>query len=329
MVKEIATQFHFSDHRGCCGEKLLTFGTNDPCMIITHNIRLGRIISGTWKLSTFNLFVCVAAWAANEFFIREHFEFPIVIPTLLGTALAFFVGFNNNQAYDRWWEGRIIWGALVNESRTWARQCIQYIPYKENHALIRRFVLRHLAFINALRENLRSADQGTYRKYLTEDELNHIHKFTNKHSAILDLQAKALNEAYTSGLIDGFKFMQLNNSITVLCNEMGKSERIKNTVFPTTYSYYSKMFIWVLIASVTIVFSNTVGLWAILLGLFIGYVFLTIHSIGDTLLDPFVSMPTGVPLDQISRTIEINLLQMIEEPNIPEPVKSVNNEYVM
>jgi ion channel-forming bestrophin family protein len=298
-------------------------------MIITHNIRIGSIISGAWKVSIFNLFVCVASWGVNEAVIKNYFEFPIIIPTLLGTALAFFVGFHNNQAYDRWWEARIIWGALVNDSRTWARQCIQYIPLPVTDGIVRQLVLRHLAFVNALRESLRLIEPNSYKNYLTDAEKEYVQQFSNKHNAILDLQSSEINRLYKTGVIDGFTFMQLNETITAHCDHMGKSERIKNTIFPTTYNYYSKLFIWFLIASVTIVLSNTIGLWAILFGFFIGYIFLTIHQIGDALLDPFIYIPTGIPLDQITRTIEINLLEMLHDTHVPEPIKSIKNEYVM
>jgi ion channel-forming bestrophin family protein len=298
-------------------------------MIITENVTLGRIISGTWKLSVFNFFTCLASWAMYNYIVRHHFEFPTILPTLLGTALAFAVGFHNNQAYDRWWEGRIIWGAIVNESRTWARQCIQYIADDTQRSLVRTLVLRHLAFVHALRENLRMVNDHTYQKYLSDEEITHVERSSNKHNAILDLQSASLGKAYTTGIIDGFRFIELNKSLTALCNEMAKAERIKNTVFPTTYNYYSRMFIWLLTASVTMVLTDSIGPWSIMFGFLVGYVFSTIHEIGNALLNPFVMIPTGIPLDQITRTIEINVLEMLGDKKIPGPIQPIKGEYVM
>lgn len=110
---------------------------------------------------------------------------------------------------------------------------------------------------------------------------------------------------------------------------MGKSERIKGTVFPPTYNFYTRVFIWILIISTTFVITNMVGAWSILYGALIGYIFITIHSIGQSLLNPFEPVPTGISLDQITRTIEINLLETLGESEIPEPIVSVNNDYVM
>jgi putative membrane protein len=81
-------------------------------MLITENVRLNRILSGTWKNFVFSIAACSVAYIINELFVKSLFSFPVFIPTVLGTALAFFIGFNNNQAYDRWWEARKIWALL-------------------------------------------------------------------------------------------------------------------------------------------------------------------------------------------------------------------------
>ncbi|MCK5872931.1 MAG: hypothetical protein KAG26_08895, partial [Methylococcales bacterium] len=113
------------------------------------------------------------------------------------------------------------------------------------------------------------------------------------------------------------------------CDGMGMSERIKNTVFPTSYTSYTKMFIWFFIVSMTFVFSDLVGAWSIFFGAFVGYIYIVMHTIGLAILNPFEPTPAGVPIDQITRTIEINLLETLGEPDIPAPVENVNGEYVL
>jgi ion channel-forming bestrophin family protein len=304
-------------------------------MIITRNIRIERIIRGTWKTSLLIIIVCVAAYIFNEYFLKHYFNFPPIVDAILGPALAFFIGFSNNQAYDRWWEARKIWGTLVNDSRTWARQVIFYTsaPTDRDSTKIssvqKRAVYRHIAFLYALKDSLRGENKKEYRRYISGEESEVVERETNIHNAILSLQSKELNDMYKKSWLDGFGFIELNKMLISFSNEMGKSERIKNTVFPPTYSYYTLMFIWILVVSMTIVISNTIGAWSILFGVLIGYVFLTTHNIGQALLNPFEPIPTGVSLDQITRTIEINLLEAIGETEIPEPVKSVDNEYIM
>ena len=139
-------------------------------MIITKQIRLTKILKGTWRTLLFLILICTLTFFFDIYFLRDLIEFPSMIPTILGTALAFFIGFNNNQAYDRWWEARKIWGAVVNDSRTWARQMIYYTSTndsEEKNELIkirRRSVYRHIAFLYALKENLRGDDKKAYKK---------------------------------------------------------------------------------------------------------------------------------------------------------------------
>ncbi|MEJ1240820.1 bestrophin family ion channel [Chryseolinea sp. T2] len=304
-------------------------------MLITPTVRLTSIVKGTWKHFLIDLCVCIVAYFFNQHVLANLFDVPPIIPTLLGTALAFFIGFNNNQAYDRWWEARKIWGALVNDSRSWTRQLLQYtrnteqLPETELLAIRKKMVMRHLAFVYALKESLRGSSAKVYHDFLSEEEIKAVEHEVNRPNALLMMQSRDLEFLYRTGAIDGFKFLELNRMITNFCDQMGQSERIRNTIFPTTYSYYSRFFIWIFIICVTLVTADMINLWAIGAGTLVGYVFLTIHTIGQALLNPFDYIPTGIPLDQISRTIEINLLRAIDHPEIPDPIKNLDNEYVM
>jgi len=304
-------------------------------MIITTRIRLSRIIIGTWKNLSLLVLISILAYLFDIYILKKFIEFPQIIPAILGPALAFFIGFNNNQAYDRWWEARKIWGALVNDSRSWARQIIYNTsannPEEKNELiqLRRRCIYRHIAFLYALKDNLRGEDHKEYKKFLNPKESENVELESNTHNAILNHQSKDLEYINKKGWIDGFRFIEMNRMIVNFCDEMGMSERIKNTVFPPTYIFYTRLFIWFLIISVTFVSTDLIGPWAIPVGIFVGYVFLVTHKIGLAILNPFEPTPSGISLDQITRTIEINLLETLGEKEIPEPIKSVNNEYIM
>ena len=304
-------------------------------MLLKGNIRLGQVISGTWKNMLSSIITCTFAYSVNELWLSKYFEFPSFVPALIGTALAFFIGFNNNQAYSRWWEARVIWGSLVNNSRSWARQILNYTytsgTLSEEKLEEDRKVLikRHLAFLYALKAHLRNSDDTYHQQYLSPEDREHISGQTNVHNAILTLQSRDLQGLYTHKTLDGFCFVELNRTLTTFCDDMGRCERIRNTVFPTTYTYYSKNFIWLFIYAVTMAIGSAIGVWAIVFGTITGYIFFTIQSLGQTLINPFEKMPSALPLDQISRTIEINLLQMLGEKDIPKPVESVNGEYVL
>ncbi|MBB5623041.1 putative membrane protein [Pedobacter cryoconitis] len=303
-------------------------------MLIVHNIRLSRILRNTWQVDLIMIFSCTGAYLTRAFLIKHNFEIPAIIPTVLGTAIAFFIGFNNNQAYDRWWEARKIWGSLVNDSRSWARSIITYISQNETSdqefkALKDRMVRRHIGFLYALKAKLRDAVDENYQQYLDEADLKEINLHSNVHNAILTLQSRDLQQLSKDGLIDGFRFMELNKLLVNFSDHMGRAERIKNTVFPTTYNYFTKVFIWLFVVSLTLVVSHEAGVWAIFIGWLVGFVFVSTQINGMSLIDPFENNSSSVPLNQITRTIEINLLEMIGAEKIPAPVKPINDEYIL
>ena len=302
-------------------------------MLISEKVSIQRIVTGTWKHFLFNLATCIITYLGFRHFFSGIFEFPTLIPSVLGTALAFFIGFNNNQAYDRWWEARKIWGGLINNSRTWARQIV-YFPNQGSEAAATNFkiktaVYRNIAFVYALKQSLRKSKVEEYKQYLSPEDIALVSSEANKANALLNLQTRDLNELYILNTIDGFQFSELNKILISLCDDMGKSERIANTVFPTTYNYYTRRFSWIFIVLMTLVTAQSLGPWSILAGTLIGYVFLTTHKIGQLLLNPFEEISTGIPLNHISRTIEINLLQTLQEKEIPKPVESTNGEYLL
>jgi len=296
-------------------------------MLIGENIRVSRILINTWKVDLIMIVSCTAAYFVREYLIAYHFQISSIIPTVLGTAIAFFIGFNNNQAYDRWWEARKIWGALVNDSRSFARSLINYAG--DDHEAVKRMTCRHISFLYALKANLRGTVDEIYTKYLNEDEKDELNKHTNTHNAILNIQSRDLQQLYKNRVIDGYQFIQLNEMIVRLTDSMGMCERIKNTVFPTTYSYLTKVFIWLFVVSFTLVISQDMGYWSIFMGWMIGFVFVSTQINGMGLVNPFENNSSGLPLNNICRTIEINLLQMLQEEEIPEPVKPINNEYIL
>jgi len=302
-------------------------------MLIVQNIRLSRILRNTWQVDIIMIVSCTAAYLVREFLIKHHFEIPAIIPTVLGTAIAFFVGFNNNQSYDRWWEARKIWGALVNDSRSWARSVTTYLPsdkvFKDSKLVQDRMVRRHIAFLYALKANLRGAVDETYSQYLDKEDIEEISKQTNVPNAILTLQSRALQDLSNEGLIDGFRFIEMNQLLVKFSDEMGMSERIKNTIFPTTYNYFTKVFIWLFVVSLTLVISQSAGVWSIFLGWLVGFVYVSTQINGMSLVNPFENNSSAIPLNQITRTIEINLLEMIGSEKIPKPVRPINQEYIL
>lgn len=303
-------------------------------MLIVKHIRLSRILRNTWQVDIIMILSCTAAYLIREFLIEHDFDIPAIIPTVLGTAIAFFIGFNNNQSYDRWWEARKIWGGLVNDSRSWARSVVTYISQDELSdedfkTTKNKMVHRHIAFLYALKANLRGAVDENYLQYLDPNEVAEISAHTNIPNAILTLQSRDLQRLNKNGNIDGFRLMEMSQLLVRFSDGMGMAERIKNTIFPTTYNYFTKVFIWLFVVSLTLVISRTAGVWSIFMGWLVGFVFVSTQINGMSLVNPFENNSSSIPLNSITRTIEINLLEMIGAENIPKPVKPINDEYIL
>lgn len=302
-------------------------------MLIANNIRISRILKDTWQIDLIMIATCSIVYAFHFFLLRHHFDIPALVPTVLGTAIAFFIGFNNNQAYDRWWEARRVWGGLVNDSRSWARAVLNYVSSDaiagtELTAIQKQMIYRHISFLYQLKCNLRG-DNSIHKAYISEAEQEAISKQNNHHNALLQFQSQQLQHIYKQGLIDGYQFLQMDSLLVKFADEMGMCERIKNTVFPTTYNYLTKVFIWLFVIAIELVTVQSMGIWSIFMSWLIGFVFVSTQINGMNLVNPFENKAAGVPINQITRTIEINLLQMMGETNIPEPIKVVNDEYVL
>ena len=295
-------------------------------MLVKKNLSLYQVISYTWKVDISMLLFCTLVYLVDQYIFTKTM-LPIAYPSLMGTAIAFFIGFNNNQAYGRWWEARIIWGALVNDSRSWARSLV---AYSKDQLKAENMIRRHIAFLYALSCSLRKDHANTsYATYLTTDELNSLNPNYHRANEILQLQAHDLNKLRQDSAIDEFVFASLNSLLQNFCNGMGKSERINSTIYPITYVYFTQLFIWLFIALITMSTSGLIGIASIALGWLMGFVFNAIHFNGMSLMNPFDHNPAGIPISSITRTIEINLLQTLKSSNIPEPLGVINNEYIM
>ncbi|SEW21593.1 bestrophin family protein [Chitinophaga arvensicola] len=293
-------------------------------MLLKHRLSLGQIFSFTWKVDLMLLGCCTLVYFLDSRWLAQHINIPVAVSTVLGTAIAFFIGFNNNQAYDRWWEARKIWGALVNDSRSWSRSMLNYPSpdaTPETKALIRHMIYRHIAFIYALKTALRKRPDDYYTRYLTAEEIEAVQKQNNIPNAILNLQTHDLQQLRASGSIDGFCFLELNQLLVKHCDSMGQSERIRNTVFPPSYVYFTQMFIWFYVIMNTLMMTESIGAWAIPFGWMFGFVFHVTHLNGITLMDPFDFQPLAIPLDSIARTIEINIIQLLGDEPVPAPVQ--------
>ncbi len=245
-------------------------------MIQTRRFPIGNI----WAWGS-RVMAIAGSWATIVFLIyrftgAEIIRIPFLPIATIGTAVAFYVGFKNNSAYERFWEGRKIWGGIVNASRTWANAVMTYVlPADQGPeaSLIRqRLIYRHLAWINALRLQLRKTSRlynkpvrstrirlDRHKKHMRNDWDEEVSPFlsaeehqtvsakANPATHLVRKQGQELAELLTNRQMDLFHQIDMMAVLEELYGLQGKCERIKNTPFPRQYAEFSRLFTRVLL----------------------------------------------------------------------------------
>jgi putative membrane protein len=287
-------------------------------MLLKKKIPL-KYVFGKIKIE---LFIILSYTTMYEVF-HHHFldiktDIPIAIPSIIGTIISLLLAFKSNQAYDRWWEARIIWGAITNDSRTLVRQLISFYraPDFSTDAsnFIEKMARRQAAWCHSLGQALRDDDAlPSVKNLLSKEEFKYIQKHKHIPNAILILHGKDLKRALENDKINTYQQIEIDKTITRLCDSMGKCERIKSTIFPTTYSFYIHMTIYLFIMLLPFGLTPLLGWFSIPLITIIAVAFFLIEKMAIHLQDPFENKPTDTPVTTISNNIEKNLMQMVNE----------------
>jgi len=253
---------------------------------------------------------------------------------LLTTALSIFMVFRVNEAYARWWEARILWGGIVNASRTYGRQTTTLLKnYRETadadeqqiFSWKHELVYRHLAYINALRMNLRrEVDWQSLSPFLEDKELADLESAANKPAQLLQAQGRRIAELREDGVLDQFGHLMLDNTLTELYSLQGACERIKNTVFPDRVAYFTRLVAWVMAVMIPVCVmeadSNLDFIDFIIVPAMM-MVFIVTERLGAELKNPFMGRANDTPMSSLCRTIEIDMRQQLGETDVPEPLQ--------
>ncbi|PBQ31392.1 multidrug transporter [Sphingobacteriaceae bacterium] len=313
------------------------------------------------RRDTYNfIIVSLIPTSLYYFFNIKWLVIPWVAIALVGTAAAFVVGFKNTQTYNRLWEARQIWGSIVNSSRAWS--ILAKDTVKTDKAEIQILIYRHLAWLTALRfqmreprawENMTLASNLEYahfykvpekeqnleeelKKFLSEEELIYILGKKNKATQIIALQSSHLRRLKEANKISELDFVELEQILVALYDHQGKSERIKNFPYPRQFATINQMFIrlfeFMLPFGILQEFgklTDELGQWFIWVtvpcSVIVGWVFYIMERIGESTENPFEGGANDVPITNISRNIEIDLRDMLDEKDLPAPTTPVNN----
>ncbi len=321
---------------------------------------LAQVVYWTRRdIYVFAVVACIPT-ALYYFFDIKWLVIPWVAIALIGTAAAFLVGFKNTQTYNRLWEARQIWGSIINTSRAWGilvKDTVNADP-KE----IRTLIYRHIAWLTALRyqmrekrvwENMELKSNVEYarfykvpereipleeelKKYLTQEECLYVLSKKNRATQIISLQSRQLKALKDSGHLSDLDFIELERTLTTLYDHQGKSERIKNFPYPRQFATINQMFVRLFIGMLPFgilqefaKLTKELGegfIWVTVpCSLMVGWVFHVMERIGESTENPFEGGANDVPITNISRTIEIDLREMLDETNIPPALTPVND----
>lgn len=291
---------------------------NIPFRYVFGKIRVEVIVITIYAIS-------IATLYSN--FHLTRISIPIAVPMILGTVISLLLGFRSNQAYDRWWEARIIWGAIVNDSRTLTRQLQTFLNAssgnEEVNGFRERMVKRQIAWTYCLGNSLRNNNPLSGCKHLLNgSEIDFIGRYANKPNALLELHGRDIRFAYEQGWINEFQQVELDKTLSRLCDSMGKCERIKSTVFPATYSVYIHLSLLLFILLLPFGLIEFFGIIEVPLVIAISSAFLLIEKMAIHLQDPFENKPTDTPMTTIANKIERDLRQMLKDKEIPEIVQA-------
>lgn len=260
--------------------------------------------------------ICMALFTGAVVYIeKEVFALKYAAASslhfLVGFVISLLLVFRTNTAYDRWWEGRKQWGALVNVSRNFALKINAFLPKGDSK---RRKEMAQLtaAYSNILKDHLRNADPETLKKLLPvfmeiDSTADHI-----PNALANEIQHRLL-EMYERKEIQEATYLAMLNDLNAFTDICGACERIKNTPIPYTYNIFLKKFIFIYTMTMPFTFVAEYGYWTILVTLFVVYAFVSLEMIAEEIEDPFGKDSNDLPTDGLARKIGENVMVIIKD----------------
>jgi len=276
----------------------------------------------------------IFTWLTSVFItVQEQTTlFPSI--TVFGTILSLFLAFKTNEAYNRWWEARTLWGQMVNSSRNFARQVLNLITLKHNRSIVnedelksiqKELIYRHLGYINALRLSLRrQSNWGELQPFIFKQEMSELKGKTNLPTHLIHKQAESIKNIFEDEKEKDYRYIQFDNTMIEFYNIQGGCERIKSTVFPRVYSLLTSIFTWLFAFFLIFSLYDEFDWQILIVRTLVAFVFISLEKISRYLKDPFENRISDTPMTALCRTIEIDLKEMLGEQDIPDPVKPIN-----
>lgn len=289
-------------------------------MFVTYQGSVWGLVTWQWRSLAVYAALATAVTACDRIAGQHWFEVGNLPLAVLGGAIGIFVSFRTNSCYDRWWEGRRLWGQLVNSSRHLATQVLCYAHGDGIAVSQRDIVRRQIAYVHVLRCALRAQDpwaDADVMRWLDDDARARLRAESNPNHALLHEQTVAIAALERAGAIDGFRLQALDRTIASLLDVQGGCERIKRTPFPPGYGFLATRLIIAYSVLMPMGTVADIGWAAVPLTMLICLGFVLINEVGRVLEDPFTTFWPALPLSALATTIEVNLRQRLGESDLP------------
>jgi putative membrane protein len=224
---------------------------------------------------------------------------------MLGFVISLLLVFRTNTAYDRWWEGRKLWGSLVNNSRNFSIKLSAILEDENDKQFFRKIIP---SYANVLHKHLKNEDTA---KQLFEDLDLEIDHHKHKPNQVAMLMFQKINELYVAKKITGDQLIILNAEIQSFSEVCGACERIKNTPIPYSYSAFIKKFIFFYVMTLPFGYSFSLGYYVAPVVVFIFYVLASLELIAEEIEDPFGDDVNDLPTKKISESIKKHVEEIL------------------
>jgi putative membrane protein len=285
----------------------------------------GSVLPGIWKSLLATTLLAVAVTYTHGTLWGHKIAIGAIPFTLMGLPLAIFLGFRNNAAYDRYWEGRKQWGELVLRSRSLARQCLSLMAPGDTPDAAPRMIRRAIAYAHALRHRLRKSDPAPdAAPWLEPDEWERVRGLPNlPHALMLEMGAD-LGLALRERRIDPFLLPSIDASLSAMTGVAAACERIHGTPIPFSYTLLLHRTAYLYCVLLPFGLVDAIGDLTPLVTAVVAYTFFGLDALGDEIEEPFGTSDHDLPLEAICRTIEIDLRSALGDTDLPPPLPPVD-----
>jgi len=241
-------------------------------------------------------------WNLSE---KSNVKNLTLMHTTVGFVLSLLLAYRTNTAYDRWWEGRKLWGSLVNNSRNLALKLSAILKEDKDRNYFKRLIP---AYASILQKHLSDEDTAKELFEGLDLQIDHHKHYPNQ---VAKMIFNKVNELYTSGKITGNQLIILNSELQSFTDVCGACERIKNTPIPYSYSAFIKKFIFFFVMTLPFGFVFSLGYYVIPVVIFIFYVLASLELIAEEIEDPFGGDENDLPTAKIASNIKKHIEELL------------------